>query len=167
MDDSEVKQAFLVAFNAVLGNKAAILAGYREIMDTITDTTALEDEHEALTRESEVIAGLIRQCVDENAHTALNQEDVQKRYDGLMTRMDATGRRRAEIETERMGRTAKRARMQAYMDTLASRDSLVKAFDEELWYSTVEHVRVSKARGAAFTFKDGTEYAVLKEQWKV
>lgn len=45
-------------------------------------------------------------------------------------------------------------------------DTIVTEFDVDLRYAIVEHVRMSKARNAVFTFKDGTEYAVPKELWK-
>ena len=36
----------------------------------------------------EVIAGLIKQCVDDNASSAMDQEKYAKRYDGLVERYE-------------------------------------------------------------------------------
>lgn len=164
--DAELRRAFLVAFNAMLGNKQEIIAAYREIIRVLTDTAALDAESETLANEAEVVAGLLSQCVQENAQVALDQEAYQKRYNALLERLEAVQKRRSKLDAERMERTAKRTAMRTYIRTLMASGDIVTEFDEELWYTTVECVRMEKARGAVFIFKDGTEYAVSKDLWK-
>jgi site-specific DNA recombinase len=84
--EDDLKRAFEKAFNSNLGNRKAILAGYNAAIKALTDNTALDAESAQLENESEVVLDLIRKCVDENAHAALDQTDYQRRYDELAYR---------------------------------------------------------------------------------
>lgn len=55
--------------------KKAILTGYDEIIQVLTDNKSLDAESAQLQNESEVILELIRKFVDENFHVALDQAD--------------------------------------------------------------------------------------------
>lgn len=150
------------AFNSLMGNKKAILAGYDAVIHALTDNTALDEECAQLQNESEVVLELIRKCVDENAHAALNQTDYQRRYDELATRYEATKKRLTEIDDQRLDRRAKREKLVEFIDTLRRSDALLTEFDEELWNVTVESVTVHGDHDLTFGFKDGTEL-----QWAI
>ncbi len=49
----------------------------------------LETERSQLQEELNVVAGLVQQCIKENAQIALDQKEYQKRYDGLAKRLDS------------------------------------------------------------------------------
>lgn len=49
---------------------------------------ALEEERDKLQSEMEVVVELTQNCMAENARTAQNQEEYQKRYNGLMERYE-------------------------------------------------------------------------------
>ena len=46
------------------------------------DTSELEAERIQLQEEMNIVAEMIQQCVNENAHIALDQTEYQKKYDG-------------------------------------------------------------------------------------
>ncbi len=57
------------------------------------DTTVLESELSEPEAEINIAAELIEDCINENAHVALDQTEYQKRYDALVARFDkANGR---------------------------------------------------------------------------
>lgn len=65
-----------------------------------------------------------------------------------------------------MERTAKKAKIQMFMEHICRYGGLVTEFDEELWYSTVDRVTVYEDKRMAFTFRDGTQVTVKKEAWE-
>lgn len=154
--DEEVQAAFISAFNGVIKHKAEILKAYGDICGVLTDTSAIDTQRRELQDECDVVTEMLRKCIEENAHTALNQEEYRERYDALAARYDTARSKLAELDALRLERIAKRTNIAQFMKTLKNRDGLISAFDEELWYVTVDNVKVYGGRRLVFTFKNGT-----------
>ena len=50
------------------------------IQKSLTDTTSIDEEIGNLNMEIDVVNGLIRKSINENAGIAVNQEDYDKKY---------------------------------------------------------------------------------------
>jgi len=107
-----------------------------------------------------VVAGLIQQCIDENAHVALDQTEYQKRYDGLASRLNDVQERLDAVSQAITEKQAYREKIEIFLDGLQKQEELVAGYDEDLWYSLVEYVTVFSKEDVRFTFKDGTEIKV-------
>jgi len=160
--EDDLKRALVDAFNSIVGNKKAILSDYNAAIKAITDNTVLDAESAQIENESEVMLELIRKCVDENAHAALDQTDYQRRYYELATRYEATKKRLTEIDDQRLDRRAKREKLVEFIAMLTKRDVLLAEFDKGLWNAMVETVTVHGDHDLTFKFKDGTELP-----WKI
>lgn len=164
--EREMQAAFLAAFNQVLEERDEIIAAYQEVMDALTDTADLDMERGQLQNELEVTAELIRKAINDNAHTALDQQAYQQRYNDLCQRYEKAQARLGELENLRLERTAKRVKIEMFMEQLNTRDMLVETFDEELWYSTVDFVTVYEDKRLVFTFRDGRQVELGAEKWE-
>ncbi|MCX7903062.1 MAG: recombinase family protein, partial [Caloramator sp.] len=87
--EDKIKKAFVEVFNSLIENKEEILKGYEDILQALTDTTKLDMESVKLQSELEVVSEMIRKCVEENAHKALNQEEYNEKYDALVKRYES------------------------------------------------------------------------------
>lgn len=166
LTEDEIKAAFLAAFNAVLGSREEILEAYEEVIAALTDTADLDAEQAELQSETEVVMGLIRKIISENAQVALDQADYTRKYNAYSERYQAATDRLAEIELLRLERTAKKTKIRLFMENLNQHDELVTDFDEELWYSTVDSVTVHKDKAMTFTFRDGRQVEITAEIWR-
>lgn len=162
--EGDIRRAFLAAFNEVLGNRAEIIEAYREDMEALTDMAVLDAEQERLQNEGEVVMGLIRKVISDNAQKAMEQAEYERKYNGYCERYEAARVRLAEIGE--LGRIAKRTKISLFLKDLASREGLVAEFDEELWYATVDHVAVDEDKCMVFTFRDHTQVEVPADRWK-
>ena len=88
LTDEEIQLHFLSAANKLLATKAAVIANGREMQALLFDTTELEAEQTQLLEETQVVSDMVQQAIQENARTALNQTEYQKRYDSLVKRFD-------------------------------------------------------------------------------
>ena len=167
LTDEQIQAAFLAAFNRLLDSKAEILAAYDEIIRVLTDNTALDAESAELQGECDVVMELTRKCVQENAQTALDQEEYRRRYTALTERYAAARARMTEIDALRLERTAKRANIMRFLKMLVKQGDLITEFDEELWYITVESVTVYADQRLLLTFRDGSEISIEPDIWKV
>jgi len=166
LTEDEIKSAFLAAFNGILHDRAEIMAAYGEVMEALTDTADLDAERERLEQETEVVMGLIRAIIEENARKAQDQEEYQRKYTGYCERFEAARNRLAEIQDACLERTAKRVKIQMFMEEIERRDGLVDGFDEELWYSTVDSVTVYEDKKMTFTFRDGRRVDIDSKMWR-
>ena len=73
----------------MISNKSEILENFEIIKHTIFDYTGIEADCADTKNEMTVVAELIQKCVNENAHTKLEQEEYKKRYEGLVSRFEA------------------------------------------------------------------------------
>jgi len=156
LTNEEIQTAFVSAFNNLINNKAEIMQAYKKICGELTDTGAIDAQRAEIQREYDVVMGLIQKCIEENAHTALDQQDYNKRYDGDMARLEASRNRLAELDAERLARISKRTNITRFMETLKQRDGLISEFDEELWYITVDNIKIHNGKRIVFTFKNGS-----------
>ena len=167
LTESQIKTAFLAAFNDRLNNRAEIFEAYDEVLQALTDNTTLDAEAAELQDERGVVIGLIEKAVKENASTPLDQAEYQRRYESLTKRYEAANARLSELEAIRLERNAKRMNISRFLQTLVKReDDLVTEFDEELWYITVDFIKVYDDRRLEVTFRDGCAVTISQELWR-
>ena len=88
LEEMEIKELFLKAANILCTEKDEVIADFEAIKDTVFATAELEKEKAGLQEEMNVVAGLIQQCINENARVALDQEEYRARYNALADRFD-------------------------------------------------------------------------------
>jgi len=155
--EDTLKRAFLDAFNNILENKEEILQGYEAIIQALTDTSKLDKESVKLQSETEVVNELLQKCVEENAHSALDQAKYEERYKALEERYENIKNGLEGINEKRLERRAKQESILSFIKELEQREGLVAEFDEELCNATTEKVVVHSEQKITFTFKDGME----------
>lgn len=126
----------------------------------IITTAGLEKEKAGLQEEMNVVAGLIQQCINENARVALNQAEYQERYNALADRFDKAKERLEAVSMEITEKQARREMAEQCLAEIAKQDGVISEFDEDLWYALVDYVTVHGKDDVRFTFKDGTEIKV-------
>lgn len=103
-----------------------------------------------------MVAGLIEDCIKENAHVALDQADYQKRYDALVARFDTAKARQKVLAQQITDRQARRQQIELFLEGLKKREPLT-VFRDEDWLAMVNYVTVTEDAGITVTFTDGTE----------
>ena len=101
LTEDEIKTAFVKAINQMVSSKAEVLREYRQIIGQLTDTAALEDELAHQREEFEVVEGLLRWLIAENAHKVMDQEEYSRRKTALQERYETTQQKIAFLEKQR------------------------------------------------------------------
>mgnify|MGYP002516467607 FL=1 len=156
LTDDDIKSLFISAVNQLIEQKDAIIAALTASLDAAFDLTDLKAEQTELESEMAVVSDLIEKCIYENAHVALDQEEYQKRYDGLTTRFNTAKVRFDAVEDAIHGKQSRRATIEAFLAALAEAN-LVDKFDAPLWCGLVDFVTVHSKDDVRFTFKNGQE----------
>ena len=156
LTDDDIKVLFVSAVNQLIGQKDAIITALTASLDAAFDLTALKAERAELESEIAVASDLIEKCIYENAHVALDQEEYQKRYDGLTARFDTAKARFAAVEDAIHSKQSRRATIEAFLAAL-KKANLVDRFDTALWCGLVDYATVYGKDDVRFTFKNGQE----------
>ena len=143
----------------LVDEKEEVLSTSQETTDHLYKTDALESEQTSLKEELSITADLIDDCVQENAHSALNQEEYNKRYDSLVERYTGLKNRYDEVTELIVQKRAGQQRMRLFLEQLKQTEH-ISEFDEMLWLSMIDYVTVYGKEDIRFTFKNGMEIAI-------
>lgn len=160
--EDKLKQAFVEAFNSIIKNKEEILQGYEAIIKALIDTSKLDKESGKFQNEMEIVTEMLQKCVEENAHSALNQEEYEKRYKDLAERYENIKKGLEGINEKRLEGSAKRERIEEFIKVLENIPIILIEFDDELWNVVIEMVKVNSEKEITFVFKDEFEL-----QWNI
>ena len=155
--EDEIKAAFVSACNRLVTEKKEIIANAEVIRKTLCVTTALQEEKSKLGEEMAVLVEMTQNIVAENARVAQDQDEYQKRYDGLVQRYDAAKARYDEVVSAISAKEAQSERLSDFIKVLKAQDGTISEFDGSLWGSIVEFVTVGRDKEITVTFRDGTE----------
>lgn len=88
LTEDEIMTAFVTAYNRFLEDKDEIIRNMEVVIGQLSDSGGLEMEREKLEQEMTVLAEMVRNCLDENARTTMDQGKYQERYSGLAERYE-------------------------------------------------------------------------------
>ena len=159
MEEQDVYNRFLQAYNALLVDRESLLKDCEAMLRFLTDNTDLENELETLRNEQEVVAGLTRKLVSENASTAKRQADYYEKYTSLVDRYEELGSQIIILEQKCVEREARAKELRSYLNTIVSQNGELSQFDPRVWVEVVDLVTVFHDGQVVFRFKDGREIA--------
>ena len=157
LTDEEIQLHFLSAANKLLATKAAVIANGREMQALLFDTTELEAEQAQLLEETQVVSDMVQQAIQENARTALNQTEYQKRYDSLVQRFNRAKTRLEEVTAGIQEKQTASANMGTFLNAFEQMPDALTEFSLESWHSMVDFATVYSIDDIRFTFKNGQE----------
>lgn len=156
LDEEEIKGLFIKAVNKLVTEKEQIIKNFDVIKDRLFDTSALLREQSELQSELNIVAEMIQECINENARVVQDQSDYENRYNSLVQRFEATESKYKAVFATIIEKQARKEQIELFLENLKNTD-LLTHFDEDVWYSLVEHMVVHDKEDIRFTFKDGTE----------
>ena len=159
IEEQEVYERFLRAYNALLVSRESLLKDCEAMLRFLTDNSSLETELETLRNEQEVVAELTRKLVTENASTARRQSDYYEKYTSLVDRYEEIGEQIITLEQKCVEREAREKEIRGYLRTITTQSGELMQFDPRVWVEVVDQVTVFHDGQVVFRFKDGREIA--------
>ena len=157
LEEQDICQRFLTAYNALLGDKEALCEDCRIMQAMLTDTSAIDADLESLRSELEIVVGLTRKCISENTVAAQNQAEYEAKYNALATRYNDIIAQIQTTEQRRDERLNKAKRIETYMEQIKSQSGELTVFDPRLWLEVVDIATVYHDGRIVFRFLDGRE----------
>ena len=157
LTEDEIKAAFVSALNRLIFIRDEVIANLREVQAGLGDTAELEKEAAALSEELTVVAELVQQTIDQNAHVAQNQEDYQCRYDELAGRYERLDGRLKTVQETIRQRNARDRQIDSFIEEVESMPESITEFRADYWGHLVERATVYGKKKITFTLTCGVE----------
>ena len=151
---------FLQAYNQLMGSREQVIKACEVMRSVVADCTELNAEIDALNEEIQVVAGLVSQCIKENATTQQSQEEYNKKYNRLVKRYEKAVERLNKATAERDNRMQRDRQLRIFIGSIEKQPLVLETWDERLWISLLESATVYADNRITFRFKDGTEIGV-------
>ena len=158
--ENDLKQHFITALSQLLTDRTALLEDGRLIRSELLDFTAIDAECDDILREMDVVAGMIKHLVDENATQPKSQAAYIDQYNSLVGRYENLQSRYDALQQQRERRQIQADAIGGCLFALAELDLLQIPFSEPLWNTVVDYVTVFSEDRLVFHFKNGAEQEV-------
>ncbi len=123
----------------------------------LTDTTEIDGKIADLMQEAEVVTGLTRKLIEENASSTMDQVGFSRKYKGYEDRYTAIRDKVEKLREQSEQRKAQADSISAFMFEMHETDEPVTEFDSKLWTSVIDSVVVRHNGNLLFRFRNGTE----------
>jgi len=158
--EDDLKEHFITALSQLLTDRTALLEDGRLILKELLDTATLDADSNRTLQEMDVVAGMTRQMVNENANQATDQVAYADRYNSLVERYE-----KLQAEYDALLQQKERRQIQAEainncLDAMEALELPQIAYTDSLWNTAVDHVTVFADDRLVFHFKNGSEVEV-------
>ena len=157
LTEDGIKEAFVKAMGILWEDREA----YIEDIELLKPENAgLEAELSEAEASLTALADKVQEAIYENARTAQDQREYEKRYNALVERFEAKQVERDGIE-KRLGQARdKTAAINEFIKSLQDIESPTQEFSERLWGGLVENVAVGTDGSLTFNLKCGMKVKV-------
>lgn len=157
LNEDDIRARFITVYNSLIPDRENILDDCRRMMEVLTDTTEIDNKIADLMQEAEVVTGLTRKLIDENAANAMNQTEFSRKYKGFEDRYTAIRDKVEKLRNQSEQRKAQADSISAFMFEMHETDEPVTEFDSKLWTSVIDSVVVRHNGILLFRFRNGME----------
>ena len=158
--EDDLKQYFITALSELLTDRTELLEDGRLIRSELLDFTALDAECDDILRELDVVAGMIKKLVDENATQAKSQAAYIGQYNSLVDRYENLHSRYDSLQQQEERKQIQADAIGVCLFALEELDPLQISFSEPLWNTVIDHVTVYADERLVFHFKNNYEITV-------
>lgn len=155
--EDEIKIRFISAFAKFFRHKDIIIETCQVLIEELTDTSSIDSEIEKLTKELSKLSNQIREHIQKNAESELNQVEYNKTYDELTEMFSKKKNTHQNLKQKRSYQQGRAEVMTAFIKGLEERIEPIDYFDESVWKLTVEKITIFHDGRMIFQFVDGTE----------
>ena len=167
LSETMIHTAFFIAYNQLMGNRKKLIEDCSEIQEMLTNTTDIDKQIELLTAEMDVVAGMVKDLINDNATKAQAQEEYEKRRAPLVQRYEKLKEKVNRLTMERAHRINQYNDLQRFIKELEHRPSVLSTWDETLWLQLIDTVTARRDGTLVFHFKIGKDILVSSALYSI
>ena len=155
LNEYEIKNAFVIAFNQMLDDKAEHLARLEKLQKELSDTSSLDEQLKAATSEHARLLAELRRYMEENTRHIQDQTEYNRRFSEMDTACQKQEEIIAQLKKQLIDQHTRKEQAARFLRILTECCNPIKEFDTDFWSSMIENVTVSQNKTLSFRFYDG------------
>lgn len=156
--EEDIKKAFIQSLNQL--DNDYVVDDLLKLIEEAKDTSKIDKEISKTKAELDAVIELATKMVNENASTALDQEEYQKKYKILVDESDEYMNAINHLENQKKNRMVMIGRANLLIETIQNKKEAFRSFDERLWSLLVEKAIVNRDGSLKFIYYAGYENIV-------
>ena len=154
LNEDEIKNAFVAAFNQMLDSKAEHIVRLEELQVELSDTSSLEEQLKVATSEHARLLAKLRQYMEENTRQIQDQNEYNRKFNEMDAACQEQEEKIASIKKQLLDQQTRREQVARSISFLTKQTDHVAEFDADLWNAMIENVTVSLDKTLSFRFYD-------------
>ena len=143
-----------------MGDRERVIEDCEEIRELVFNCTELDGKIASLNEEIEVIAGLVDQCVRENASSPQSQTEYADKYNRLVKRYEKAVEKLKAAQAERESKLERERELRIFFSVLKEQPLVLEEWSDEIWISLIDIAKVMRDESVIFTFKNSVSIEV-------
>ena len=160
LNEYEIKNAFVIAFNQMLDDKAEHLARLEALQKELSDTSSLDEQLKTATSEHARLLAELRHYMEENTRQIQDQTEYNHRFSEMDTACQKQEEIIAQLKKQLIDQHTRKEQAARFLRILTKCRSPIKEFDTDFWSAMIENVTVSSDGILIFLFWDGTDFPI-------
>jgi ankyrin repeat protein len=140
-----------------LKNKAEILNSTETLTAKLIDDTIYKKELHDIDAKCTVLENNIKTLIAAYARAQMEQNEYNTKYNESVAEYDKMQKRRQELNSAIALCSARKKQIKAFLGELEKQNKLLIEFDETIWYSMLNVMKVISETEVIFIFRDGSE----------
>lgn len=158
--ETEIKDAFVVAFNELLGDKEHYIAHFEELLPLLVDTSGLEKQLNDLTAQHVKMLDDLRSYMEENTRQVQDQAEYNRKFSEMSSACTELESQSTKVKEDILAQQGRKEQIRRCLNELRRCGDILEEFNLDLWNVTVESATISSDGMFTIRFRDETEVPV-------
>lgn len=155
LNEYEIENAFVIAFNQMLDDKADHLVRLEALQKELSDTSSLDEQLKTATSEHARLLAELRRYMEENTRQIQDQTEYNRRFSEMDTACQKQEKIIAQLKKQLIDQQTRKEQAERFLYILTECCNPIREFDTDFWSSMIENVTVSQDKTLSFRFYDG------------
>ena len=155
LNEYEIENAFVIAFNQMLDDKADHLVRLEALQKELSDTSSLDEQLKTATSEHARLLAELRRYMEENTRQIQDQTEYNRRFSEMDTACQKQEEIIAQFKKQLIDQHTRKEQAVRFLRILTECCNPIREFDTDFWSSMIENVTVSQDKTLSFRFYDG------------
>ena len=160
LNEDAIVKMFLDAYSKFMEDRSKVVEDCQEMIGILDNTVNMEKEKEALSKKAVEIIVLVENLINKNSTVPMSQEEFQTKYDEYDKEHSKIINKIGKLENEIIKKKAQAKHLQAFVDDLANRPTVLEEWDENVWSYLIDRATVNNDESITFLFRNGNEINV-------
>ena len=130
------------------------------LKNELADTTLLDEQSSALLDETSLLSEMIKKLIEQNASTAMDQEEYARRYNDYAARFEKATEDYEKLQKQKLRRLHQSDILETFAFEIFCLPDLRIEFSDRLWLNLIDRATVYGDERIVFKFKNGAEIEV-------